>query len=92
MNVNLLNCVERKYGETNLYPTQMLSGQGFLQKYLYKMGQTSRPMCIYDDNTLDDAEHTIFECERWEGEWYALEQKVGNTYIIRKYYQYNVAY
>ena len=51
----------------------MLSGHG----YFHKMGKTNRPVWIHDDNILDDAEHTIFECDRWGRERYALEQKVG---------------
>ena len=74
---NLLNWVERKHGETN----QMLSAHSYFQKYLHKMGKTNSPVCIYNDKTLDDGEHTLFECER-----YALQQKVGiisSTNIIR---------
>ena len=67
---NIKIWTERKHGETNYYLTQMLSGHGYFQKYLHKMGKTGSPSCIYDDNCLDDAEHTFFECERWRNSLY----------------------
>ena len=69
--------MERKHGETNYYLTQMLSGHGYFQKYLHKMGKTGSPICIYDDKCIDDAEHTFFECERWKEERLILQQNVG---------------
>ena len=40
--------------------------------------KTNSPICIYGNRSLDDAEHTIFECERWGRERYVIEQKVCN--------------
>ena len=57
----------------------MLSVHVYFPKYLHKIGKTNSPICIYDDSSFDDAEHTIFESERWGRESYALEQKIGHT-------------
>ena len=70
----------RKHGEVNYYTTQMLSGHGYFQKYLYKMGKTNSPLCIYGCDSFDDANHTFFECERWRRERLILDQKVC-TYL-----------
>ena len=49
----------RKFGEINYFLTQLLSGHGYLCKYLIQ------PNCIYNDASKDDAEHTFFLCGRW---------------------------
>ena len=69
--------MERKFVGVNYYLTQVLSGHGYFCKYLFKMGKMTRPNCIYDDASIDDAEHTFFHCERWKLERRNLEVKVG---------------
>ena len=56
--------------------TQLLSGHGYFQKYLHRMGKTNSTLCIYGDDCADDAEHTSFECSRWRSERYALQQQL----------------
>lgn len=34
--------------------------------------------CPYGDSNVDDARHTIFECDRWRDERLALEQNLGD--------------
>ena len=64
-------------GEVNYYLTQLLSGHGYVRKYLFKMGKITLPNCIYVDASIDDAEHTFFHCGRWRLERMNLETKVG---------------
>ena len=55
-----------KFGEENYYLTQLLSGHGYFKKYLYRMGKTASPYCLYEEGEIiDDAEHTVFECASW---------------------------
>nr|AMS38369.1 hypothetical protein [Bactrocera tryoni] len=67
----------RKFGEVDFYTTQLLSGHGYFKKYLHRMGKVEEPSCLYNDATEDDAEHTFFECVRWQGERTAVEDLVG---------------
>ena len=49
------------------YVTQMLSVDGYLGKYLHRMGKTVSPYCLYQDGkVIDDAEYTFFEYVRWQ--------------------------
>lgn len=56
-------------GEVNYYMTQILSGHGYFKKYLFKIGKSPTPFCLYEESEeIDDAEHTFFTCTRWENE------------------------
>lgn len=74
---NLDRWYNRKFGEVNFYVTQFLSGHGYFRKYLHRMGKVERPDCIYGDGQQDDAEHTFFQCARWQSERNALIVAVG---------------
>lgn len=67
----------RRFGEVNYYITQMLSGHGYFGKYLHKMGKVDSPSCVYGDASLDDANHTFFECSRWQEARRLLEGNLG---------------
>ena len=46
---------------------QLLSGHGYFKKYLHRIGKTASPYCLYEEGEIiDDAEHTVFECARWQ--------------------------
>lgn len=70
--------IGRKFGEVNYYVTQMLSGHGYFRKYLHRMGKTASPYCLYEEGeVIDDAEHTVFECARWQSYRSVLTSIVG---------------
>ena len=55
------------FGEVNYYATQLLSGHGYFRKYLHRMGKYYYPYYLYEEGEIiDDAEHTFFECTRWQ--------------------------
>ena len=62
---NLKEWIERKHGETNYYLTQMISGHGCFQYYRHRFKVADSEECIYC-NELDTAEHSFFECIKWE--------------------------
>ena len=61
------------YYYLNYYLKQLLTGHG----YFSKIGEMTRPNCIYGDASFDDAEHTFFHCKRWRLERRNLEAKIG---------------
>lgn len=69
--------VERESGEVNYYITQLLSGHGYFRKFLFRIGKTNEPSCIYGDADIDDAEHTFFYCEKWFRQRTAAEMITG---------------
>lgn len=71
--------LNRKSGEVNYYLTQMISGHGYFRKYLCKVGKCDTPYCLYEGtDTVDDAEHTFFECTRWRNDRLELEIEIGH--------------
>ena len=62
----------------NYYVTQMLSGHGYFRKYLHRMSKTASPYCLYEEEeVIDDAEHTVFECARWQSYRSVLMSRIG---------------
>ena len=75
---NINDWVQREHGEINYYLTQLFSGHGYFQMYLYHIGKRENGKCMYGDSECDDANHTFFECVRWADERNALKNKLGN--------------
>lgn len=71
--------INRDFGEVNYYATQFLSGHGYFRRYLHRIGKVESSKCIYGDSTNDDAEHTIFNCVKWQNERNSLESFLGNV-------------
>lgn len=59
---------DRKHGEVNFYLTQLLTGHGHFNRYLYRRSRKPSPFCDYCPQMEDDARHTFFECDRWSVE------------------------
>ena len=66
------------YVYMNYYVTKLLSGHGDFRKYLHRMGKTASPYCLYEKGQIiDDAEHTVFECTRWQSYRSELTSTIG---------------
>lgn len=77
---NIEKWITRGYGEVDYYITQALSGHGCFGKYLFVRKKKTTPQCIYC-HAEDDAEHTLFECLRWDqirGQYLQDTKKVFN--------------
>ena len=56
----------------------MLSGHGYFRKYLHGIGKTASPYCVYEEGeVIDDVEHTVFECARWQSYRFELPSTIG---------------
>lgn len=60
----LRDWVERRHGEVDFFLTQVLSGHGCFRTYLHRFQLAEDSNCPYC-NVEDDAEHTLFFCQRW---------------------------
>jgi hypothetical protein len=58
----------RNHGELEYHITQALTGHGCFAAFLNKIGKENSPKCWYCDAEVDDVEHTLFRCERWDYE------------------------
>jgi len=57
--------------------TEALTGHGSFRQYLYKMNRATTPVCQYCAYPSDTAEHTIFDCPRWDSERLPVGQFLG---------------
>ncbi|XP_064214106.1 uncharacterized protein LOC135266775 [Tribolium castaneum] len=60
--------LDRKQGHTDFYLTQALTGHGCFGTYLHRIGKTADERCWFCGEDRDDPEHTLFLCERFDGE------------------------
>lgn len=59
--------------------TQALSGHGCFNSYLFKRGRVDSPYCICCPGVRDDAEHTIFNCEKYAHKRVQLLAELGRS-------------
>ena len=69
--------INRKHGETDFYLTQLLSGHGYFQSYLHKIGKSRSSDCLFCVGERDDACHIFFFCRRWDRQRRDLREKIG---------------
>lgn len=70
--------IGRRHGEVNYYLTQMLTGHGHFQAFLFKIGKVINQKCLYCESPSDTALHTFFECERWKHRRDMLIERLGS--------------
>ena len=77
----------RQHGELNYWVTQFLTGHGCFRAYLHRFGRLEDGTCVYCAAPADTAEHTVFECPRWEARRTMLqiriEQRIGPDYVVK---------
>ncbi|XP_046662721.1 uncharacterized protein LOC124355602 [Homalodisca vitripennis] len=81
-----------EHGDTDFFLTQLLTGHGQFNAYLFKMGLHTTPTCKYCPNKIDNVEHTFFECARWIDYRSTTEEIIGTrlspsslvAYMIKK--------
>lgn len=78
---NLHKWITRPYGEVDYYITQILSGHGYFKKYLYIRKKIDTPDCDYCQ-AEDDAEHTLFNCCRWQTQREEFYNRTGNKFCV----------
>lgn len=69
--------VGRRFGNVDFHLTQMLSGHGCFGHYLYRFKKLEDPSCVDCNSQCDDAEHAIFDCDRWWSKRRDLEVQMG---------------
>jgi hypothetical protein len=68
--------IGRKHGMITFRMTQCLSGHGVFYNDLKEINRAESGACIYCSNPKDDAEHTLFECQRWQQERETLRHEL----------------
>lgn len=68
--------------EANYYLTQALTGHGCFSAYLHRIGKKTSASCVFCKYPVDDAEHTIFFCNKWKEERKALCDEIGDCITV----------
>ncbi|XP_030750902.1 uncharacterized protein LOC115878506 [Sitophilus oryzae] len=76
---NVEDWTSRKHGDVDYYITQFLSGHGVFMDFLHRIKKIPNGNCMYCDE-IDDAEHTLFCCPRWENGRSALLSKTSEIW------------
>lgn len=71
------NWLDREHGQMSFHLTQLATGHGCFNTYIYRMGKIDSPICSQCEATEDSAEHTLQECVRWEEERNILINSIG---------------
>uniref|UniRef100_A0A2S2P6S8 Retrovirus-related Pol polyprotein from type-1 retrotransposable element R1 2 n=1 Tax=Schizaphis graminum TaxID=13262 RepID=A0A2S2P6S8_SCHGA len=72
--------LQRKHGKIGYHLTQALTGHGCFNSYLKRFNKREDSVCFYCQHPMDDAEHTIFQCDRWWRLRRELEVAVRSTF------------
>lgn len=62
-----------KHGGVNYHLTQLLTGYGCFNSYLQRIEKVDSAMCTYCKRFVDNAEHTLMVCEKWDVERDAIK-------------------
>lgn len=65
---NIQMLLDRKHGEVNYDLTQFLTGHGGYRSYLHRFGHDDSPFCPLCKSEVENPEHAIFHCPRFERE------------------------
>jgi len=63
--VNIKMWTSRSFGNCDFHLKQMLTGHGCFGQYLNRFKRRDDPVCVDCGAASDDAEHTLFRCDRW---------------------------
>ena len=64
---NVSQWLGRKHGELDHWLSQMLTGHGKFEEYLFRFKKRGSPKCQYCEE-IDNVEHTFWHCRRWQNE------------------------
>jgi hypothetical protein len=74
---NIDDCYNRSHGRITYHITQILSGHGCFNEFLYKIKKANSPVCDQCKVGIDSARHTLEECPYWDVEREELKELVG---------------
>lgn len=69
--------INRQHGVISYDITQFLTGHGGYRSYLHRFGHDDSPYCKVCKNVVEDPEHAIFHCPRFNSERAEMQAKSG---------------
>lgn len=71
--------MKKKFGDVDFLLIQFLTGHQCFRQYLYRFKKLEDPKCVNCKETVDDAEHAFFRCDRWWILRRELEDSIGSV-------------
>ena len=72
--------IGRKHGEVDFFLTQLLTGHGFLRSYFVEKGiLDGSPNCPGCGDAVEDVEHVLFRCPRFDRVRYEMQHIRSGT-------------
>ena len=77
--------MNRGHGQMNFHLTQLMSGHGCFNDYLFRMGKVAAPSCSHCTRGRNDGpQHTLFECEAWRQDRCELVRSLEEIGVKKK--------
>jgi len=67
----------RSHGNLNYHTTQMITGHGCFNSYLFRFGNSNTPACAHCGFIDDTAQHVLESCPEWREEREKLVETIG---------------
>jgi len=74
---NIKEWTSRRHGELDYYVTQFLTGHGCFRAYQHRFKIDDNPSCPACIESIEDAEHVLFVCPRFQVERAELQTSLG---------------
>lgn len=70
-------------GGLDYHLAQLLSGHGVFNKFRARIGKSDTTECWDCGHEMDDAEHLLLDCARWDAERASLEKELGGRLTVQ---------
>lgn len=74
--------LDRQHGEMTFHATQIITGHGCFQSYLYRIRKAKTPICIFCNVEEDTSEHTLQRCNEWNAQREILCSVIGQDLTL----------
>jgi len=73
----MMEWLTRDFGQLSYHMTQIMTGHGCFNDYLFRIGKAPAPGCSHCSSLEDSAQHTLEVCPAWEVERETLISWIG---------------
>lgn len=74
----------RRHGNLSFHMTQILTGHGCFNTFLFRIQKSDTDMCLFCNIDVDSPEHTLEICPSWHTEREALTRVIGARLTLKE--------
>ncbi|XP_025995650.1 uncharacterized protein LOC113005019 [Solenopsis invicta] len=78
----LKDWINRDRNSGLFFRTQIITGHGCFNVYLYKIGRAMSPICAHCNKDFDTANHTLLSCTEWNTQRETLEETFNRNFTL----------